>query len=370
MIKNPFKFGTIVDSRFFTNRKSESKQLKSMIHSDVHIIMISPRRFGKTSLIHKILSGIERPVISLDMQMLTSEIDFAEQLLNRIHKHFPFQKFKTMLKSFRITPTISINPITGEVDVHFDNRKGGETALEDVINLLNNLSTSKKRLIVVFDEFQAIRQIGKNLEQKMRAIMQYHKDINYIFMGSQESMMRDIFEKHASPFYHFGTLFVLGKISKDDFMQYLINGFGSSWDNREKIEGLGQSILALTKCHPYYTQQLAWHVWETQIRKQELNESIEEAVNTILRNHDRDFERLWGSLINTDRKILIGLSVTELLPTSTEFLLVTGVRSTSTAGSSIERMVNNGTVLNNDGKYDIEDPFFKEWIKRKRSHKL
>ena len=80
-----------------------------MIHSDVHIIMISPRRFGKTSLIHKILSGIERPVISLDMQMLTSEIDFAEQLLNRIHKHFPFQKFKTMLKSFRITPTISIN---------------------------------------------------------------------------------------------------------------------------------------------------------------------------------------------------------------------------------------------------------------------
>ena len=137
-----------------------------MIHSDVHIIMISPRRFGKSSLIHKILSGIKRPVISLDMQMLTSEIDFAEQLLNRIHKHFPFQKFKTMLKSFRITPTISINPLTGEADVHFDNRNGGETVLEDVINLLNNLSTPKKRLIVVFDEFQAIRQIGKNLEKK------------------------------------------------------------------------------------------------------------------------------------------------------------------------------------------------------------
>jgi len=127
--------------------------------------------------------------------------------------------------------------------------------------------------------------------------------------------------------------------------------------------------LALTKCHPYYTQQLAWHVWETQIGKQTVNGSIEEAVNTILRNHDRDFERLWGSLINTDRKILIGLGITELLPTSSEFLLLTGVSSTSTAGSSLERMVNNGTVLKIDGKYDIEDPFFKEWIKRKRAHK-
>jgi hypothetical protein len=110
-------------------------------------------------------------------------------------------------------------------------------------------------------------------------------------------------------------------------------------------------------------------VWETQIGKQTVNGSIEEAVNTILRNHDRDFERLWGSLINTDRKILIGLGITELLPTSSEFLLLTGVSSTSTAGSSLERMVNNGTVLKIDGKYDIEDPFFKEWIKRKRAHK-
>ena len=127
--------------------------------------------------------------------------------------------------------------------------------------------------------------------------------------------------------------------------------------------------MALTKCHPYYTQQLAWHVWETQIGKQTVNGSIEEAVNTILRNHDRDFERLWGSLINTDRKILIGLGITELLPTSSEFLLLMGVSSTSTAGSSLERMVNNGTVLKIDGKYDIEDPFFKEWIKRKRAYK-
>ena len=127
--------------------------------------------------------------------------------------------------------------------------------------------------------------------------------------------------------------------------------------------------MALTKCHPYYTQQLAWPVWETQIGKQTVNGSIKEAGNTILRNHDRDFERLWGSLINTDRKILISLGITELLPTSSEFLLLTGVSSTSTAGSSLERMVNNGTVLKIDGKYDIEDPFFKEWIKRKRAYK-
>lgn len=366
-MKNPFKFGTIVDSAFFTNRKSELKQIKGIISSNVHLIMISPRRFGKSSLIHKIISGMKRPSISLDLQMITSEIDFAEQMLNRIHKHFPFQKFKNMLKSFRVSPTMAINPATGEMDVRFHNRNDGDTAFEDVLGLLNKLSTPKKKLIVVFDEFQAIRHIGKKLEYKMRSLMQYHTDINYIFLGSQESMMRDIFEKHASPFYHFGTLFVLGKISEHDFMQYLIEGFEAKRRNQKDVKTISKAILERTKCHPYYTQQLAWHVWETQAGKTVLIPSIKEAVNMILRNHDRDFERLWGSLNNTDKKVLIGLGTTEMLPTSSEFLLSTGVNSTSTVGSSLERMVNDGTVLKLEGKYEIEDPFFKEWITRKRS---
>lgn len=367
MKNNPFKFGTIVESAYFTNRIQEVKQLKSIINTDVHVIMISPRRFGKTSLIHKVISATKRPVISLDLQMMTSELDFAEQLLNRIHKTFPMQKFKSLIKAFRITPTISLNPISGETSIHFENRTSGETAIEDVIDLLGKIASPGKKPIVVFDEFQSVRKIGKNLEHKMRALMQYHKHINYIFMGSQESMMRDIFEKHASPFYHFGTLFLLGKISENDFLQYLNNGFGIKNSIKKKGKNMSQSILDMTKCHPYYTQQLAWHVWEMISNNNDTkDQAIINAVNSILMNHDRDYDRLWSSLNNTDKKVLIGLSMKAVLPTSSEFLLFTGIKSSSTAASSLERLVNNGTLLKLRTKYDIEDPFFKEWIKRKR----
>ena len=110
-LKNHFKFGSIVDEPYFTNRVKELEQIKSILYSDVHLIMMSPRRYGKTSLIMKAIKEINLPVILLDMQVVTSEMDFAEQLLKKIHKLFPYEKIKAFLKSFRIIPTVSMNPI-------------------------------------------------------------------------------------------------------------------------------------------------------------------------------------------------------------------------------------------------------------------
>jgi len=98
-LKNPFKFGSIVDNLYFTNRVEELEQIKSILDSEVHLTMMSPRRYGKTSLIMKAIKEINRPVILLDMQVVTSEIDFAEQLLKKIHKLFAYEKIKTLLKS-------------------------------------------------------------------------------------------------------------------------------------------------------------------------------------------------------------------------------------------------------------------------------
>ena len=101
-LKNPFKFGTIVESQYFTNRAKELDQIISILNSDVHLIIMSPRRYGKSSLIIKAIKEINRPAIILDMQIVTSVLDFAEQLLKKIHNLFPYQKIKAFLKSFRI----------------------------------------------------------------------------------------------------------------------------------------------------------------------------------------------------------------------------------------------------------------------------
>ena len=247
-LKNPFKFGSIVDTPYFTNRVKELKQIKSILNSDVHLIIMSPRRYGKTSIIMKAIKEINRPVILVDMQVVTSEMDFAEQLLKKVHKLFPYEKIKTFLKSFQIIPIVSINPISDEINISFNSSKSGDIALEDVLNLINKLSSKRKRIIVVFDEFQAIRKIEKGMENRLRSILQHHTNINYVFLGSQESLIRDIFENNKSSFYHFGYLFLLSKIPESDFQTYLQKRLKNI--SKRYIE-ISEDILKFSKKHPY-----------------------------------------------------------------------------------------------------------------------
>jgi uncharacterized protein len=131
-MNNPFKFGSIVDEPFFTNRTREMVQVRSIINSSNHLIIISPRRFGKSSLIFKVISELDRPVIALDLQLITSIEDFASQLLKRVYRAYPFEKIRQFVKHFRIIPSISINPVTNDVDIAFQPTSSQMPLLEDV----------------------------------------------------------------------------------------------------------------------------------------------------------------------------------------------------------------------------------------------
>jgi len=178
---NPFKFGSVVDDPYFTNRVKELEQIENILQSANHLIVISPRRYGKTSLIMKVVSKLERPFIFLDLQLITDTSDFASQLLKRIYRIYPFERLKQLLKKFRIVPTLSMNPLNNEVDVSFQPVSSHLPILEDVFNLIEALGEKGKRPIIVIDEFQDIKRIDSKLDRHLRAIMQHHKNINYAF---------------------------------------------------------------------------------------------------------------------------------------------------------------------------------------------
>jgi hypothetical protein len=149
--------------------------------------------------------------------VIISEDDFASQLLKRVYRIFPMQKLKGYIKSFRLIPSVILNPVTGEAEISFMPGSRDLTPLEDVLNLIEKLGKEDKKIIVVLDEFQDIFRINAGLDRMLRSVIQNHKNINYVFMGSSESMIREIFEKKNSPFYRFGTLFTLGKIPEEKF---------------------------------------------------------------------------------------------------------------------------------------------------------
>lgn len=363
--RNPFKFGTIVDEPYFTNRKAELSEIYSLLDSQVHLILTSPRRYGKTSLIIKAVSNLKRPVLFCDLQLITSKLDLAEQLLRKIYRLYPFEKIKNLLKTFRIIPTIAINPVSNEVAIYFNPTEKNTEALEDVLNLFQKVSDIRKPLIVIFDEFQDIRKIGPGLEKTMRSILQHHDRVNYVFLGSQESMIRDIFENNRSPFYQFGKLIRLSKIPMNEFRVFLLNHFTLIISESEEVV---DDILNITRAHPYYTQQLAFYVWERLLLYNEVNATVQNAIDQILTVHSLDYDRIWGMLNRTDMQLLIGLAHSKLPPLSEEFARLFKTGSSSTTYSAISRLMSKGYISQTDNGYEIEDPFFKRWIINSRGN--
>ena len=364
MSTNPFKFGTVVDGAYFTDREDELERIASYINGENHLILISPRRFGKTSLIRKIVNESKRPYIFLDMQIVLSVEDFASQLLKRIYRIFPVQKLKSFIMSFRVIPSVKINPVTGEPEISFHPGSKELSPLEDVLNLIEKLGTDKKKIILVLDEFQDIFRIDRGLDRFLRSVMQNHRHINYIFMGSNESMIREIFEIKNSPFYRFGSLMNLDKIDPDKFTLFLEEKFAVITD---KYKELSEGILGITLSHPYYTQQLAFIVWEFLVRSGYTSGIVEIAANEIVQSHDNDYERLWNNFNRTDMMILTGMAASDISPLTDEFSRLYGTGAASTVFSTLRRLTQKGILLKEKSVYKIDDPFFRRWIILRRS---
>ena len=314
------------------------------------------------------MKELKRPNIILDLQVITTTEDFASELLKRVYRQYPFEKIKQLVKNFRIVPEISVNPLSNNVNVTFKPSKNiaGTAPLEDVLNLIEKLSSPSNKTIVIFDEFQDVKRIGKDTDRHLRSFMQMHKNINYVFLGSQESLIRDIFEKKKSPFYHFGYLFPLTKIPVNEFRTFLTSRFKDKTAGSTKI---ADNILEFTRSHPYYTQQLAFAVWESLDGNENIKPGVnvvEETESEIVKHHDIDYERLWNTLNRTDMKILIGMSFSESPPLSIEFVQTFNIGAMSTAFSGLKRLMLNGFIVKNEKGYEIDDPFFKKWIRERR----
>ncbi|MBQ8486576.1 MAG: hypothetical protein IJ533_02875, partial [Prevotella sp.] len=202
------------------------------------------------------------------------------------------------------------------------------------------------------DEFQEILNIRKGLDKQLRSIMQEQEHLNYVLLGSQESMMTEIFERKKSPFYHFGKLMHLNKIPYNDFKEYVSARLPLK--EQEKLNDIVEEILSFTGLHPYYTQQLSAQVWGMMTYDGLVNGVVAEAISNIVRTHDLDFERLWLNFNRTDRSIMMSLSK-GVNPLQNRQV------ATSTSFSGIKRLMKNGYIIRVTD-YEIEDPFFKQWI--------
>ena len=370
-MNNPFIYGKIASGNAFTDREEEQKRLSNNIASGISSVLISPRRWGKSSLVAQAANELQRknPELRfcfLDLFNVRSEHEFYTNFTKEILR-VSFSKWKERIENTKnffkqITPkfNVGIDPVN-DFSVSLDWNEVKKSP-EEILNLPEVISKKRNiKIVVCLDEFQNIAFFENPLafQKKLRAQWQHHKVAAYCLYGSKRHMMTELFESKSMPFYKFGDVIFLEKISEVYWINFITRGFNRT--GKSISETLANQIARQMENHPYFVQQFAYSVWNATKKtctEHELNSSLDE----LLTQHSILFQREVDSLTNPQINFLKALcsnvkqfSAAETLRT---FQLGTSANVNRIKESLVKKEVIDITLHN----IEFIDPLFKVWF--------
>ena len=295
-MEKAFVYGMSVGGNNFTDRIEETKRIKLDFENGVNVILISPRRMGKTSLIKKVISEIDDPmlkIVYMDIYDCRSEYDFynrfAETIMKSTGNHL--EQVMENIKRFlvRISPKISFNP---EPNSEFSVSLGitpKDYSPEEILNLPERIAKEQGvRIAVCIDEFQQIGEFTDSLtiQKRLRGVWQHHQNVSYCFFGSKKHLMENIFQSRRMPFYQFGKMLHLKCISTEYWVPFICSRFEKY--GKKIAEEYAGRICQVVKNYSSYVQQLAWNVM-AETGKEVNEESFEEGLKALLEQNSSLF---------------------------------------------------------------------------------
>lgn len=285
----PFVFGVRVEGDTFTDRKEETNRMKMNFLYGVNTILISPRRMGKTSLVEKVCSLVESDTLKIakiDAFGCRSENDFINAFATAVVRatSSKWEEWMENARTFlsRFIPKISIgqDPLT-DFSIALEYNRAN-TVTEDILQLPETIAKQKRiKIVICIDEFQQIADFPDSItfQKKLRSVWQLQSNVSYCLYGSKKHMMEKMFQSQSHPFYRFGDLFYLDKISETDWVEYICNRFRVT--GKEISRELASEICTVTDRYSSYVQQLAWLVW-LRTDKHATKEDVEFGIDRML----------------------------------------------------------------------------------------
>lgn len=372
MENKPFIFGVATSGDNFTDREKETARLLSNFQHGVNTVLISPRRWGKTSLVQKVCHLAQSDkvkVVYLDIFSCRSERDFYDAFASAVLKQtsFKLDEWLEHVKLFlsRISPKISMgaDPMTNFSLSHEMNPKGDD--VDEILQLPEKIARKKGYSIVVcIDEFQQIAEFKdpKTFQKRLRSIWQLQKSVSYCLFGSKKYLMNELFEKKSLPFYKFGDAIYLQKIGTSDWVDYICGRFEATGKHISKE--LAEKICQRVDNHSSYVQQLAWLVW-IHTDKVAAEQDFEAAYHDIIDQNTPLFEKQTESLttyqMNFLRAILDGVH-SEF--TTQEILQKYQLGSSANVSIVKRALVKKELIEIEKRQVVIPDPVMKVWLKR------
>ena len=370
-----FVYGVAVSDYNFIGREWETKRLLDNFKGGINVILMSPRRLGKTSLVKHVCNKLDdKDIITvyLDIFGCKSEYDFynklaAEVLKQTASKHeLWFEEAKEFL--YRLTPKISFSPEpNSDFSVSLGITPKTHTP-EEVLQMAETIAIKrKKRIVICIDEFQQIGEMAnsKQIQARLRTVWQHQKHVSYCLFGSKHHLMSTIFLHRSMPFFQFGDTISLNKIATEDWVEYIVSHFADG--KRTISHALAEEICKFTENYSAYVQQLAWLVFTLKEEGETVTEDdVKQAENDLLATNDILFMQMIEPLsefqLNFLRAIASGIKKDfGLSEVREEYNLGSYSNITRLKTALLERDL----IEKKETELVITDPIFAKWLKRK-----
>ena len=371
---NPFNYLQFATGDQFYDRREIRKDLRSrFLSGQTNVVLYGPRRYGKSSLVAELVGDLEKAGIScvtLDIVKVPSIDMFVTAYATKVYRRlapvkFEFKKLGAFLKSLR--PKMTFDQ-TGEAGLSFEPSDApiGPEALTEVLDLPQKLLSGKGRAVVVFDEFQEVKDLLPNdgFERIMRSAIQSHRNVSYIFLGSRYHILRRMFTDHNRPFYKSAVTILLDKPPVEESIRFVVDRFASAGKSidRESAERLVAKIENI----PYFIQQLGFETFRIvdDSHRKSVSPSDVDSAYANLSGFNRDqYEQLMLTLSVAQKKLLISIARERTGEFGDGYRRRHALGVSSTVNSAKSKLMEDGLVELSDGQYVVADPFFAQFLR-------
>ena len=368
-----FLYGVSVGGENFTNRTKETQRLKADFENGLNVILISPRRMGKTSLVKHVAQVVDKDIVLpvyVDIYDCRSEYDFYNKFAESILKQTASRAEILMdnIRQFltRISPKISMSPDSlsdYSISLGITPR---EYSPEELLSLPEHLAKKiNKHIVVCIDEFQQVAEWPDTLQvqKRMRGVWQHHEHASYCLFGSRQHMMNQLFQDKRMPFYQFGEPNYLQPISTEDWIPFIQSKFEKK--NLHINPLFVRQICDTVENQSSYVQQLAWNVM-LNTEKEVTEDIISQGINDLLMQCTPLFMEQTGSLTSYQMNLLRAIVDGQHTQwTSQKVLSKYNLGTKSNVAKMQKVMIERDFIVETEQGLFLSDPIMGLWFKRK-----
>ncbi len=355
---------------YFCNREEELEQLLRNVKGGNSTTLVAMRRLGKTALVSHLFHylGTRYHTIYLDILPTESINDFLNQLINAAFQVLPEstspgKKIWKFVRSLR--PAVSYDALNGSpvFSIHATSEES-KRSIEELFTILENQS---KRVIIAVDEFQQILHYPENqTDAWLRSVIQKLTNVSFIFSGSQQHLMQELFSDPGKPFFRSAQFMKIGKIDQKTYAAFIMHKFGEH--HKSIAEDTVLSLLDWADCHTYYVQLLCNRVFLAS-GKRIVDETWKNEAFRLLKEQEFVFYGYRDMLTKPQWELLRAIAAKGLVyqPTSADFISSFGLGNPATVLRSLRSLHNKELVhheIDAEGNsvYTIYDVLFRRWV--------